>query len=407
VTDSARTRMPVAGAALGLVLLSTAFGATPRIVDLGPISGLGALTVAVVVAGLVATLLNYRTRPTHRLVLAPLTLFLVYDIVSMAWTPVSLITIQDTVVWVGFAILIRLGIQLGQVGPSIWVSVRRWMFAGLPITIGIAIAQWASGLESPSTPLVMGVFVSFFAARWSVGARPVAFLLVVSMTLGMLILVARTPAAASLAVIWLAVTTSSWPSRGLKLVLTVLIPFMLVGTVSWTAVAYRPLSAGMTTGDQGVNLGSVALNTSGRAYWWVVVYQSAMESPVLGKGSDVTAAMLDEERWNHPHNDYLRIFHHSGLVGLTLWFLFGWLAAGALVSMYRRERDRRTPPEAGEARRFALYASAFAAIVMITDNLIVYSFFMYPWGLSLGLALGSKGWLEVKTSEQVCPKEAR
>ena len=136
-------------------------------------------------------------------------------------------------------------------------------------------------------------------------------------------------------------------------------------------------------GDQAVEIGGVALNTSGRSARWEDVYLSAKESIWLGKGVDVPDEFLEMERWMHPHNDYLRLLHRLGIIGLGLWVLFFLTMMLILRKVIKHLSDSKE-------RRFVQVTYLYSmgvALFMVTDNTIVYSYVMFPFAVMVGISL--------------------
>ena len=83
---------------------------------------------------------------------------------------------------------------------------------------------------------------------------------------------------------------------------------------------------------EGILDGSSAAYTSGRVVIWTQTWQSAVESPWIGKGAGSASAYLADLYDGdiaHPHNDYLRILHDYGVIGLVL-FLYGLVRVGLM-----------------------------------------------------------------------------
>jgi O-antigen ligase len=165
---------------------------------------------------------------------------------------------------------------------------------------------------------------------------------------------------------------------------------VLLGAVL-TAIwfTYPPLRKAFLTGDAGFNLGGVAINTAGRVYMWELTLASFLEAPWFGTGIDAPTEILEARGKNHPHNDYLRILHHLGSVGLFLWLLFYGRTMNWIWAAWK---DVRNALDTSVYAR--LYGTTFmgmtaAALSMLTDNTIVYSFVMYPLAVLIGLSVGS------------------
>ncbi|MEU6657885.1 polysaccharide biosynthesis tyrosine autokinase [Streptomyces sp. NPDC046821] len=141
---------------------------------------------------------------------------------------------------------------------------------------------------------------------------------------------------------------------------------------------YAPLRDRFTQNDQ-QGFAGVEIGTSGRSWLWSNTWNAIKEAPWLGHGVGTVQATV-----GHPHNDYLRLWHDFGLLGLCLWLAAMFvLARGA----YRRRRATRNGPE------WAIHHAALLAVVglslnVITSNLLVYLFVMLPVAVVIGTSLG-------------------
>jgi hypothetical protein len=121
---------------------------------------------------------------------------------------------------------------------------------------------------------------------------------------------------------------------------------------------------------------------------WPLTWHSFLESPWIGKGAGSAGKLVFERtgRLSHPHNDYLRILHDFGLVGLLLW------ALGFIILVRRTWRAWRHADVSGSqlahVHLAAFLALAVVGIDMITSNPIVYIFIMGPLGVLVGSSLG-------------------
>ena len=152
----------------------------------------------------------------------------------------------------------------------------------------------------------------------------------------------------------------------------------------------RYISAFFEEGDQGVTVNGTTISTEGRAEIWLVVYNDALRSPIVGLGAG-SATDLVTKRFGasiaQPHNDYLRIFHDYGLVGITLW-------VGFVTSLVLTLRHRyRVAKSQGEVTHQRAIIAALAGLLMVlfsmsTDNIIIYPGPMFLEAILLGNALG-------------------
>jgi O-antigen ligase len=148
-----------------------------------------------------------------------------------------------------------------------------------------------------------------------------------------------------------------------------------------------PLRERFTEGDVRTIGGSVSFNVTGRSTMWPITWHSYLESPWIGKGAGSSAKELFERAGlSHPHNDYLRILHDFGLVGLLLWVLGFTILVRRIWRAWRDADDSRS--RFAHVHLAALLGLAVVAIDMITSNPIVYIFIMGPLGVLVGSSLG-------------------
>lgn len=156
-----------------------------------------------------------------------------------------------------------------------------------------------------------------------------------------------------------------------------------VALATWVLLlSFAPLRNRFLVGDNAVEVGGLAINTSGRSALWEAVSEDAMRAPLLGQGPG-SAVVFVTERFGgitQPHNEYLRVLHDDGIVGLTLFSL------GCLLVLIRViKRIARTDQPIHWAALFALTATLAAAA---TDNVLVYPFVLLPAAVLIGLSLG-------------------
>lgn len=149
--------------------------------------------------------------------------------------------------------------------------------------------------------------------------------------------------------------------------------------LNWLITSYEPISSRFTSGDNATVAG-ISINTSGRTEIWSAVFESAKASIWLGHGPGSAAALVNSLWVNigHPHNDYLRILHDFGLIGLSL-FLFGFLP----ITVFALLQAHRTDEPIHWSAAMILFAVGTTAL---TDNVIVYPFVMLPAAILIGLS---------------------
>lgn len=122
-----------------------------------------------------------------------------------------------------------------------------------------------------------------------------------------------------------------------------------------------------------------ALNMSGRQLLWGALWEYLPNSKWFGFGVGSTATYLsivkplgggvDEQ----VHNDYLKILFNYGIIGLSLFIYM-------IINMYRKllvkeELNTYTLMNISISKNFIF----MFLIIMITDNVLVYTFFTYPF----------------------------
>jgi O-antigen ligase len=139
-------------------------------------------------------------------------------------------------------------------------------------------------------------------------------------------------------------------------------------------------------GDTSIRLGGLALNAEGRSEIWGLVYSDARQSLLLGHGAGTADSLVREHSLllDQPHNDYLRILHDFGLVGLLLWVL-------AILCLFYATwmRAWRHDVQRGYFHWAAFLALLALSACMVTDNPIAYIWIMVPVGALVGLSLAT------------------
>lgn len=136
-------------------------------------------------------------------------------------------------------------------------------------------------------------------------------------------------------------------------------------------------------------LGDATLDTSGRTAFWAATLDSYQESPWFGKGPGSANDLVDEIFLGlaHPHNEYLRYLHDSGMVGLALLLWGFWKLLVRCRSAYQQAVQKASALAGSHLGAFlALIAILLTAI---TDNTFSYLFVMAPLGVVLGITLQS------------------
>jgi O-antigen ligase len=165
---------------------------------------------------------------------------------------------------------------------------------------------------------------------------------------------------------------------------------LLVGLYAFASTTFGPLAARFSEPDKS-QIGGVTLSVSGRERFWSATRQSWLVSPWIGRGAGsseyLPARYLPAGAvYTHPHNDYLRILHDYGVVGAGLWVV-------AFVVLVRRTRRKWWAAVRSRSQYRAYHLQAVLgmtalSLAMITDNVVVYAYFMAPLGILVGASLG-------------------
>lgn len=161
------------------------------------------------------------------------------------------------------------------------------------------------------------------------------------------------------------------------------------GIAAFMLMNFEPLRQRFFTGDLSAAVGGVKINTMGRIAAWTAVINSALEAPIVGKGpaSSSEALAVLHAGIEQPHNDYLRIWHDYGIIGVMLWFG----AFGTMMMACRRQyaRFRQWGARETSVGASTLLAQVTLLALMLTDNVLIYFYNMVPIFILSGLVLGS------------------
>jgi len=111
---------------------------------------------------------------------------------------------------------------------------------------------------------------------------------------------------------------------------------------------------------------------AGRFEAWPLIWEEAWKRPLLGDGVGSAYDFVPEvwEDTNHCHNDYLRLFFETGVVGLTFFLI---AAISQLVTLRRRIVESRSVVRTAYT---AVWLGMWAMLVSsATDNTILYNIY--------------------------------
>jgi O-antigen ligase len=153
-----------------------------------------------------------------------------------------------------------------------------------------------------------------------------------------------------------------------KLLFSMVTAASLTAGLLWLVPAFRS----RFSGTEGTLSGDFPyVNTEGRAFFWAVTADNAIQKPVLGWGPGNARLLLgaaipdsDYEEY-HPHNEYLQVFNDLGLIGLVL-MLLGWVP---LVRVHWRRW--RCYDMLGESIAAQWHMAAALALLVVLLNSLV------------------------------------
>lgn len=137
-------------------------------------------------------------------------------------------------------------------------------------------------------------------------------------------------------------------------------------------------------GNEAVRIGSFAIDSKDRIFWWTLFWESFLKALIFGHGPGgfQTQLFLDVQR----HKYHLRLLHDLGIAGYAL----RWPGTfGALLMNFRGWRMAAGPYH----REAVLMISSFLFIgafitMMIADNVLVYFPLAFPFAVLLEIGLG-------------------
>jgi len=232
------------------------------------------------------------------------------------------------------------------------------------------------GIDSPATMMLTVLYFSYFLAKF-ISKRILFFEILIMIYLFMVPIVtgSRIIYISEIIILFIFITffygnKYSIKDKFKKIMFITFSTFIIL----MIAFAFQDkINAVMSKGDA-ANVGGITVNTSGRTYIWSIVLKSAQNNILFGLGQDGPPEMLKYPKWAHPHNDYLRLLHHNGIIGLVLWLLFF-----INLLIYLLNRIKYSSNDYYKSYYLFNFIFLFAIlIIMITDNPIVYSYIMYP-----------------------------
>jgi O-antigen ligase len=381
-----------------LLLSALALSATVDLVgrvQVGPTTAYAWLTGAIATAALSMALLapSNGLMPSTRRVLGFMTLLPAWAVLSVVWAPVDLNGAQNALAYVAFVALVAVATHATASGQLTFPVLRDAML----ITFSVGSALYCASLafdglggsdvvSARAYALFAAVGVGWCAALGRNGYRAEFWMAFLLSGLAFMSL-SRTAFVTSI----LLLTLGMLGMRSMREVARSAIVACAVSVVALSLYSYsNPFSARFHNGDVVTVAGDFSLNVMGRKQLWQATWDSALDHPVAGGGlgSADVAVRRASPTDDNPHNDYLRVFHDLGLVGLALLLIALVAPVSASAAAYRATprivRQRRSAHLAGMLVLMSL------GLGMTTDNALIYLFVLAPVALAVGSSLGQR-----------------
>ncbi len=363
-----------------------------RSTTFGPVSGLG-LATALYAA---SSWLNWSLRPRlPRDLTTPVLifgLFIVWGVTSaILWSAPTMNGAQNLLVIIAFLGLILLTATECRRTPSMTASIGKMLdWATSVASVLFVLSYYVTdsllgfGVGARSFALFALIATAWNLAGWRYGSRK--RLLIASGIIGLVGLsLSRTALVLGILLYPIAQFRGRSVRDWWRMVAVVIVACaVLYGSI----YQIESLRSRFFEGDVSLHIGPVSINAMGRVTLWNETISSWEESRLIGKGAGSSEILIAHQYPGlaHPHNDYLRILHDYGLIGLGFWAAgYLWLLMTTWRAWQRADRQ-----EGAEAR---VHLSAFLALLavalaMITDNVMIYIFAMAPLALLVGASLG-------------------
>jgi len=163
-------------------------------------------------------------------------------------------------------------------------------------------------------------------------------------------------------------------------------PFVLSASVGKRTAAL--IQVGLQAGLEGVlETQEGAYLTQGRSAVWPAILKHALQRATFGHGPGTASAyafyVSQNSRFAHPHNEYLRIFHNYGLVGLL-----AFMNIYIIIILYAKLSASLKGNSSAQLWSNALMASTLASLsLFMTDNIGLYAFVISIHGTIVGASL--------------------
>jgi O-antigen ligase len=366
----------------------------PRRITVGPGTSYAWITVGLALLLVLVSISRYvlsAVRGTG-FVLIPLYAFAAWSLFSMFLFRPSFAGLQNTLVYAAFAALVPVTAAAVIQGDLLLPFARRLITYSIVIASVLELGNLATGgvgggdlIGSRSYALVGVIGVAWGVAHARLGGDRRMALLAAVCWLLILLSLSRLAFAASLLIIVVGFIDVRTPARIFR---SALIVGCIAAVTFFSVTSFGPLASRFRPEGDLQTVGGVTLNVEGRTNLWGITWRSYLESPVIGQGAGSSETVITEElgRPSHPHNDYLRVLHDFGIIGLVLLLLSFWSLMSHAV---RATRAARKDDPIAPVHLAAALALLGLLAAMVTDNALVYLFVVSPVAVIFGVSIGS------------------
>ena len=374
---------------LCVLLAFFSFGDTFGVVLAYGMTVIGFATLIQLAINCLMLTINFGVRGKALSALAPLALFVFYSCIRSLFAPLPQGGYQTLATFLCFLSTIALGASLPIAD---WRSLRKvtqaalWFLGLCSLLYAFFLAK--NGLESNQVlsariyAINAMLLEALLLSAWKRGSKKALLGFVVVEALVTLSL-SRTSMVIGVLLLMLAYASGKGFRSVIRLGVAVTVGAIGFGALIFT---FEPLRNRFVSGDV-AQVGGVGINMEGRLTLWQITLNSARDNILWGKGSGSAGDMLARLGLeSHPHNDYLKILHDYGAVGLVLFCL-------AIYSLFRAIRRARSPNDPGAG--ILNYAAELGLVAMLctmtTDNLLTYDYFMTPLAIFIGVSITPRG----------------
>jgi O-antigen ligase len=273
-------------------------------------------------------------------------------------------------------------------GFAFWLDRRlKWSVVSAVAIYAVSLAAFGLGSDNIVSARNFGLFALFGVAQqlgaWRYGSKVGLWI-----ALAIAAMIAASESRLALGIAVALFPLAQIPTRRWTGLIKMAAVMAGVAVLSYALfINFEALQQRFLTGDVSLRVGSIGINGSGRSAFWKLTVDSIQDNLAIGQGAGSAEGLIESvyAEIRHPHNDYLRVLHDYGVVGLTMWAV-GLLAIVAALWSHWRKLDPW--PRHGRIQLTALLMLLAFWMEMTAENAIVYVYVTAPLGLIVGAALG-------------------